>query len=82
MKLGDGTKVTMHMTPECLERAELHTEYSSLLSDWLSLKDAVTMTGKDHTLYAERVKEEQSARAKLDAQEARLNEHTASHGCW
>jgi hypothetical protein len=26
MKLGDGTKVTMHRTPKCLERAELHTE--------------------------------------------------------
>jgi hypothetical protein len=82
MKLGDGSKVTMHNTPECLERAELRTEYSSRLSDWLALEDEVTMTGKGHPQYAQRVKEAKSARARLRAQEALLNEHTSSHGCW
>jgi hypothetical protein len=77
MKLGDGSKVTMHRTPECSERAELATEYSSLLADWLALKDAVTMTGKGDPHYAERVKEAKAARAKLKAQKARVNEHVA-----
>jgi hypothetical protein len=82
MKLGDGSKVTMHKMPECLERAELRTEYSSLLSEWLALKDAVTMTGRSDPQYADRVEEAKAARAKLKAQEALLNEHVASNGCW
>jgi hypothetical protein len=81
MKLGDGSKVTMHRTPECSERAELATEYSSLLADWLASKDAVTMTGKGDP-HAERVKEAKAARAKLKAQKARVNEQVASHECW
>jgi hypothetical protein len=32
MKLGDGSKVTTHRTPECSERAELATECASLLA--------------------------------------------------
>jgi hypothetical protein len=82
MKLGDGSKITMHKAPECLERAELHTESSSLLSDWLALKDVVTMTDKGDPQFAERAKEERAAHAKLTAQESRMNEHVASHGCW
>jgi hypothetical protein len=39
---GDGSKVTMHKMPECLESAELRTEYSSLLSEWLA---PVTLIG-------------------------------------
>lgn len=81
MKLGDGRKVTIHRTPECSERAELATEYSSLLADWLALKDAVTMTGKVDPQYADKVNEVKAARAKLKAQEARVNEHVAAHGC-
>jgi hypothetical protein len=46
MKLGDGSRCKMHSTPECSERAELATECSSLLADWLALKDAITMTTK------------------------------------
>jgi hypothetical protein len=82
MKLGDGSKVTMHKTPECSERAEMATEYSSLLADWLALKDAVTMTGNGDPQYAEKVKEANASRAKLEAQEARVNEHVRQHGCW
>jgi hypothetical protein len=82
MKLGDGSKVTKHRTPECSEHAEAATAYSSLLADWLVLKDAVTMTCKGDPLYAERVKEAKAARAKLKAQEVRVNQHVASHGCW
>jgi hypothetical protein len=52
------------------------------LADWLALKDAVTMTGKGDPQYAERAKEAKAARAKLKAQEARVNEHVASHECW
>jgi hypothetical protein len=82
MKLGDGSKVTMRRRPECSERAELETEYSSLLADWLALKDAVTMTGKDDPQYAEKVKEAKASRAKLKAQEARKTEHVRQHECW
>jgi hypothetical protein len=75
MKLGDGSKVKMHGTPECSERAELATECSSLLADWLALKDAVAMTSKADPQYAEKVKAVKAAHGKLKAQRARVNEH-------
>ena len=82
MKLGDGRKVAMHKTPECREHAELHTEYSSLLSDWLALNDEVKMTGTDDPLYAAKLKETRIAHGRLRAKEEALAQHTADHGCW
>lgn len=52
------------------------------MADWLALKDAVTMTGKDDPQYAEKVKEAKASRAKLKAQEARKTEHVRQHECW
>ena len=57
MKLGDGRKVAMRNPPACAERAELHTQASQLLSEWLALKDEAVMIRSNHRAYAAKLEE-------------------------
>ena len=82
MKLGDGRKVRDATHPACAERAELHTEASQLLSEWLTLKDEAVMIRSNHRAYAAKLEEVNRAHKGFKAAEARLGQHTQDHGCW
>lgn len=82
MKLGDGRKVTMHVTPECEERIRLHTDVSQLLAEWLERKDDVSLTPKNDPSYAVKVAHAKAAKGKLHDAERRLTAHALDHGCW
>src|ERR1700723_4674755 len=43
--------------PACAEWAELHTQASQLLSEWLALKDEAVMIRSNHRAYAAKLEE-------------------------
>jgi len=83
MKLSDGRKVKMHVTPHCQERDRLSAECSRLFSEWLACKDEVKITKKNDPLYASKVEQTKEAHRKLKSANAKLTQHTIrEHGCW
>ena len=82
MKLGDGRKVTMHTTPACAERSELHTRASELLSEWLASKDEATQMTRHDPANAAKLEEVRLKHKRLKAANAKVAVHTDSHGCW
>jgi hypothetical protein len=81
MKLGDGRKVTMQVTPDCDERERLATEASLLLAEWLRSKDDVRVVSKRDLSYEKRREECKTAKRKLDAANSKYSEHVRAHGC-
>jgi hypothetical protein len=83
VKLGDGRKVKMQVTPKCEERDRLSSECSRLLSEWHACRDDVTQTKKNDPSYARKVEQMKEAHRRLKAANARLTQHTIrEHGCW
>ena len=82
MKLSDGRKVKMHVTPDCEERGRLAAEASRLLAEWLEAKDQVKMAATRKGTRAKSVDESKSAKRKLNAANRKYSQHVTEHGCW
>ena len=82
MKLGDGRKVTMHLTPACDVRSQLDSEASMLMAEWVSAKDDVRMTPQNSPKYSQVVAEAKAIKRRFDAAENRRSQHIREHGCW
>jgi hypothetical protein len=80
MKLGDGRKLKMHVSPPCEERARLSEECSRALAEWLDCKDHATMSKSD-TSHGDKIKAMKRAQGRLRAAQDRLSSHVRSHGC-
>ncbi len=82
VKLSDGSKVKMRVSPPCGERERLSSECARFLSDWLGWRDELKQTKKTDRSYNRKLEEMKRAEDRLKKARKGLNQHALrEHAC-
>ena len=83
MKLSDGRKAKMHVTPPCLERERLSSATDRLLAELLESRGEVAQTIKTDPTYGLRLRRVRELEGKFRHAQRAFYEHTfRDHRCW